>query len=1159
MLRLKYPLFVLNCTQIICNFKGIISIPCSMAPLRTSISMALLLAALLFPFIGAYPQSGWETLFYDNFDEGHADQWILDEGWSIRPSGEGFELAGENHHWARCRQGTEWYDYNFAFSINRQAGGIHVNFRVSNKGRYMLGFSGEELYLTRDLQWGNYTPLESLPIKLSEGIWHRVEVHCNLKAIQVFLDGEPVIQVWDEEALLSGSVAFETLENSLVYIDSIEITGPPYLEPPEGYDWIRTGGPPGGLGYDIRIHPGNPEIVIVTDNPSGFNKSYDGGRTWHRRNDGITIRSGSSNEDIPIFSATIDPGNPDNIWCGTQNVTSIFKSEDGGESWIRKDQSITDYGDVSFRGFAIHPSNSDIVLAAGEIPTEFTGRTFNMTKGVIYKTEDGGATWSNVWTGENLARVLLFDYLRPDTIYCSTGIFDREAFNSDKDLDIPGGVGILRSFDGGESWTEVNQGIENLYAGYLEMHPEDPRTLFAATGNHAYRNPQGQILKTTNGGDSWRMVLEGRCFSAIAISKSNPDVMYALDETFCFRSDDGGETWSAYQKEDQGVWGPPGIKPGIPISAAVDPNDENRLFVNNYNGGNFLSADGGQTWVNSSDGYTGADIRDILMDPDHPAVAVASGRNGIFKTVNGGKDWFGITNGDAGTDLNTFDALDTDLKTLIGAADGEMSIIATRDGGLDWKPLYIHDSTVTSGAGFHRFSEIVVAPSDTRVIYAGMDHTMNIGNLDPDAVTAYGMYVSADGGANWTQMNQGLGPAARTINTIAVHPDSAEVVYVGTLADGIYRSRNGGQSWEAVNHGLGSSDIRSIAIDPVHPNVLYAGTGNGFGIYKSNTSGDLWEERNRGIQLLCPSYASSFGRAVPGMDLGQKKDLLTGSDYSQLAWTKILDIAIDPSNTQHVFAADYSTGIHFSSDGGNTWASINDGISLKTATCLTISGDGSVLYAGIKGNGVLRMVLENKAPGIQRTIPDDSETVVVFLNDTVEFTVVDYDLNGDSLTYQWFVDQQPSDQMPGAGFSLMTHGMEPGMHTLGVTISDPDTSVQVLWNLDVRELATNLEALQEPGPSERIIQIYPNPFSEVVHIRYLVPFDADVTVEISDLMGRHVWEKRSGRQPAGSHLIHWDGLDRQHGVVPVGIYVVRVIYRARAEILIQERKIVFTR
>jgi hypothetical protein len=137
--------------------------------------------------------------------------------------------------------------------------------------------------------------------------------------------------------------------------------------------------------------------------------------------------------------------------------------------------------------------------------------------------------------------------------------------------------------------------------------------------------------------------------------------------------------------------------------------------------------------------------------------------------------------------------------------------------------------------------------------------------------------------------------------------------------------------------------------------------------------------------------------------------------------------------------------------------------------------------------------------------------------------------------------------------------MEPGIHTLGVTISDPDTSVQVVWTLDVRELSTNLEAFPEPGSPERSIQIYPNPFSELVHMRYLLPFDADVTVEISDLMGRSVWEQRSGRQPAGTHLIHWNGLDRQHAVVPVGIYVVRFMYRAGDQSLIQERKIVYTR
>jgi photosystem II stability/assembly factor-like uncharacterized protein len=659
-----------------------------------------------------------------------------------------------------------------------------------------------------------------------------------------------------------------------------------------------------------------------------------------------------------------------------------------------------------------------MVLAAAEITTEEQGITFNKTQGVIYKTTDGGDNWYAVWRGDNLARVLLFDYLHPDTLYCSTGIFDREAYNSDEATQTPGGVGILRSYDGGETWTEVNQGIDNLYTGYLEMHPEDPQILFAAAGNHAYHSGLGNIYKTSNGGDSWTSVLDEYCFSAVTISRSDPDLVYAFNSGACFKSTNAGGTWTRLDKSYENSWGPPGIKPGIPISAAVDPEQKDRVFVNNYNGGNFLSVDGGVTWINASQGYTGADVRDVQVNPEAPAELYATGRTGGFRTVNGGKEWMGIGYGLAGTEMLALSAVDDSFDTLYAISDGELDVKVSRDGGLSWEYLFMLDSAQTDARGFHRFSDIEVAPSNSQIIYTGTEVVQNIGVLDPNGQTSYGMYKSDDGGQSWSSINNGLPPASRIINTIAINPLDPNVVYIGTYNDGIYRSMDGGASWEAKNNGLGSSDIRSIAIDPVNPEIIYAGSGNGLGIFKSENGGELWMDSNMGINLTCPSYLSSFGNGAEGMDLETGPALKNIQDYQNIQWTKITDIVIDPSDPSRVFAADFSAGIHYSADAGQSWALINEGISLRTATCLDISRDGTVLYAGIKGDGVLRMVLENKRPQVQRTIPDNKDTVRVFRGDTLAFEVFAFDLNDDQLFYSWEFNGLHSEEFSDSVFVL---------------------------------------------------------------------------------------------------------------------------------------------
>ena len=81
---------------------------------------------------------------------------------------------------------------------------------------------------------------------------------------------------------------------------------------------------------------------------------------------------------------------------------------------------------------------------------------------------------------------------------------------------------------------------------------------------------------------------------------------------------------------------------GIPIGAVVDPDDPYTVFANNYGGGVFKSADGSQTWVDSSRGYTGANLSAIAMDEDNPAIVYTIGRTGPFRTYDGGANWEGL-------------------------------------------------------------------------------------------------------------------------------------------------------------------------------------------------------------------------------------------------------------------------------------------------------------------------------------------------------------------------------------------------------------------------------------------------------------------------------------------------------------------------------------
>jgi hypothetical protein len=199
--------------------------------------------------------------------------------------------------------------------------------------------------------------------------------------------------------------------------------------------WIKTGGPIGGLGYDVRYGAYsdgtlNPEVMYVTDNYSGVNKSIDGGQTWFTTNTGITKKSGSSNDAVPVFSLTVDPNNGNNIWIGLKDAIGVYKSNNAGASWVESTPSWAE-PNFAFRGFTIQSGNSNIVYAAGEIPSGITGKAFDKVHGRVFRTANGGESWTSVWEGDNLARYVIIHPNNPNLLYISTGIFDREAYNSD--------------------------------------------------------------------------------------------------------------------------------------------------------------------------------------------------------------------------------------------------------------------------------------------------------------------------------------------------------------------------------------------------------------------------------------------------------------------------------------------------------------------------------------------------------------------------------------------------------------------------------------------------------------------------------------------------------------------------------------------------------
>ena len=894
------------------------------------------------------------TLFAEDFQDGNADDWSLGAGWEVQREGDNYLLKGSRVPTNAFPLVSGWSDYTIRFRFKLNQDGFHANLRSDEGTRYLLALHSDQCTLHKQLGT-DYFQLVRGSVCPTLRVWHDFEARLAGNRIKIYLDGRLSIDYTDREIpILTGTFNLEISENTTLYVDDFLVTGTKLVQTRK---WVRTGGPLGGIGYDIRIDPRSPEVMFVTDNPSGVNKSYDGGKNWVQRNGGITSRGGSSGDAIPIFCLTIDPNDPDIVWAGTQSMCGIFRSTDNGETWTKKDNGIVEWNEITFRGFGVRPGNSNVVIAAAEITTGILGSEFDRAKGKIYKTVDGGENWHCVWQGDSLARVVLFDPSNPDIVYVSTGIFDREAYNTT-------GVGVLKSADGGETWKQVNNGLQDLFVGFLVMHPRDPKTLYAAAGRIGFpEHPDPGVFMTTDGGESWAKVFDSRtATTVVAISPSNPKVMYAGGELAFYRSDNAGRTWREFTKEGENCYGPPGIRAGFPISAVVDPNDPMTIYVNNYGGGAFRSTDGATTWVDWSRGYTGALVRGLAQDPSNPDCVYAITPTGPFQSLDGGRTWKGrgSSPADSGT-WNTIAVNPRNPQEVLVGGEIEGDLLRSSNGGRTWTVVFDHPQANGYPTMRHGFKAIAYAPSDPKVIYAGMRRDRRTVNGDFPFTPSFGMFKSTDGGRTWKAANGGLEKTGKNINAIAVCPANPNTAYAATWGDGIFKTIDGGQTWVAVNDGLFSLDVRSLALDPSNPEVVYAGLAEGVGIFRTTNGGRLWEPINVGIRAECPSFLQRVGQAQVGVSL-EKPKRTSISDYYSIPWTDIEAIVVDPLETQRLYAADVSRGVNMSTDGGESWVLINEGLRTRAVSALSLSFDGRVLYAGTEGGGVFRLDLWGGEP-----------------------------------------------------------------------------------------------------------------------------------------------------------------------------------------------------
>jgi photosystem II stability/assembly factor-like uncharacterized protein len=350
----------------------------------------------------------------------------------------------------------------------------------------------------------------------------------------------------------------------------------------------------------------------------------------------------------PVKWRSIGPFRGGRSVCGTGVVgdpKTYYMGTTGGGLWKTDDMGIT-WRNIS-DGYFKTGSVGAIAVAESDPNVVYVGMGEHAVRGVmthhgdgVYKSTDAGKTWKRIGLEltQHISRILV-DPKNPNIVLVGA----QGALYSHSQQ-----RGVFKSIDGGATWKNVLYVDDKTGAVELSLDMNNTRVIYAAMWEHGRLpwkvisgGPGSGLYKSTDQGETWDRLKDGLPEEmgkmSIAVSRSNPEKVYALIESDSekeagglFVSTNGGKKWNRITNDHrlvQRAW--------YYIELFIDPKNENTIYV--LSASALRSTDGGKTWETLSG--THGDYHDLWINPNDSSNFIISNDGGSAVTFNGGKSW----------------------------------------------------------------------------------------------------------------------------------------------------------------------------------------------------------------------------------------------------------------------------------------------------------------------------------------------------------------------------------------------------------------------------------------------------------------------------------------------------------------------------------------